>query len=90
MRCLQADSPHPRGSQELRSSSKSRLSYDPDLTALYLRIGLLGITSIREKNGAAFCDQQRARAARESAEIMDIGKVSDEKPVQFLVTQSSP
>src|SRR5712692_1199790 len=75
--------------QPTACSGESRPA-DLDPRALYLRSRLLGISSVGEENAVSFTDYKCASAAGESAQIMNIGKMSNHECIQAALVERQP
>src|SRR2546425_237398 len=73
--------------QPIAGSGESRVANDLDCRAFYLRSRLLGIAPVGEENAVSLTDYQRARAAAESAQIMDIRKMSNHECVHAALVE---
>src|SRR5579871_2310594 len=72
----------PYAPQLLRSGRPRRLSPNHDACALHLLPGLLRVAPVGKQTAPRCGYQQGPRAAREAAEITNVGKMGDEQKAQ--------
>src|SRR5579864_2522312 len=68
--------------EPLADSAQQRLARDHDLGARNFLMSLYVIANVRKEDVLVFADQQKSGTSRETAKISDVGKMTDQQPVE--------